>query len=53
MFPHWGSAGWDTTGRWLRTNGGRVTIHSPDTPVDQIVKINHPQWALWGAMTPI
>jgi hypothetical protein len=33
MFPHWASAGWDTTGRLAAAQMvGRVTIHSPDTP---------------------
>ena len=33
MFPHWASAGWDTTGRLAAGQMvGRVTIHSPDTP---------------------
>jgi len=32
MFPHWASAGWDTTGRLAAGQMvGRVTIQSPDT----------------------
>ena len=32
MFPHWASAGWDTTGRLAAGQMvGRVTIESPDT----------------------
>jgi hypothetical protein len=32
MFPHWASAGWDTTGRLAAAQMvGRVTIESPDT----------------------